>query len=49
MKQLLKSCDMSQFLKKDMRGYNLGTPALTPYKWGIKPYQNDTILYEKVM
>ena len=30
-------------------GYNLGTPALKPYKREIKTYQNDTVLREKVM
>jgi len=30
-----------------MYGYNLGTPALKPYKQAIKSYQNDTILKEK--
>ena len=30
-------------------GYNLGTPALKPYKREIKTYQNDTIMWEKAM
>ena len=30
-------------------GYNLGTPALKPYKRAIKTYLNDTILQEKAM
>ena len=30
-------------------GYNLGTPALKPYKREMKPYQNDTVLREKTM
>lgn len=34
---------------KDMCGYNLGTPALKPYKREIKTHQNDTILKEKAM
>jgi len=29
-------------------GYNLGTPALKPYKREIKTYQKDTILRDKV-
>lgn len=32
-----------------MRGYNLGTLALKPYKQAIKPHQNDRILQEKAM
>lgn len=28
-------------------GYNLGTPALKPYKREIKTHQNDTNLKEK--
>lgn len=30
-------------------GYNLGTPALKPYKREIKLYQNDTVLQEKTI
>ena len=43
----LKSCDVSQLLAKFHLGYNLGTPALKPYKREIKAYQNDAILKEK--
>ena len=45
----LKSCDVSQLLAKFHLGYNLGTPALKPYKWEIKPYQNNAVLQEKAM
>jgi len=38
---------VSQLFEKGMYGYNLGTPALKPYKQAIKSYQNDTILKEK--
>lgn len=30
-----------------MFGYNLGTPALQPYKREAESYQNDAILKEK--
>lgn len=40
---------MSQIFEKDVHGYNLGTPALKPYKRAIKTYLNDTILQEKAM
>lgn len=47
MKQSLKSCDASQLLKKDMRGHNLGTPALKQHRQATKLYQNDTVSQEK--
>lgn len=30
-------------------GYNLGTPALKPYKRETKAHQNDMVLKEKAM
>jgi hypothetical protein len=53
---LCSRCELSRiidkvtsFFPRKSFGYNLGTPALKPYKREIKTHQNDTNMQEKAM